>query len=211
MLMTVILRKIGWAVFACVFIACPEAYAFRANFAFWLSSAGSCQFVNPWNTTGINWITSNAHTYSNPTWTTYSNALPGNVSSAKAAVIGEYVYLFGGHNGSSNGQLNSIHRAPVSNPTSWSNTGKTLPANLYSAQLAVIGKYLYLFGGSSGSYVNTIYRAPLSDPTSWTNAGSTLPANIGNSQVAIIGDYVYLIGGNSSRNVYRAPLTTGCE
>lgn len=179
MLMTVILRKIGWAVFACVFIACPEAYAFRANFAFWLSSAGSCQFVNPWNTTGINWITSNAHTYSNPTWTTYSNALPGNVSSAKAAVIGEYVYLFGGHNGSSNGQLNSIHRAPKSNPTSWTKLGQTLPSTLSVSHLAIIGDYVYLFGGrtaqSNDSTTNRIYRAPLSDPTSWTDTGAKLP------------------------------------
>ncbi|MBI5742475.1 MAG: tail fiber domain-containing protein, partial [Candidatus Niyogibacteria bacterium] len=142
--------------------------------------------------------------------TNTGSTLPGILGRSQTAVIGDYVYLFGGNN---TAYTNVIYRAPVSNPTSWSDTGSTIPGNLGNSQTAVIGDYVYLFGGYNGTaYTNVIYRAPVSNPTSWTNTGSTLSGNLGNSQTAVIGDYVYLFGGYNTAYtnvIYRIPVWNG--
>ena len=74
-----------------------------------------------------------------------SETLPEAFSSSQVAVIGNYVYLLGGS------YTNVIYRAPVSDPTNWTNTGATLPGNLAHSQVAVVGDYVYLFGGNNGS------------------------------------------------------------
>ena len=139
-------------------------------------------------------------------WTDTGSTLPGVLYSSQCAVIGDYVYLFGGYTSAA---VNVIYRAPVSDPTSWTDTGSTLPGVMNNSQCAVIGNYVYLFGGFTSAAVNVIYRAPLDDPTSWTDTGSTLPAAMSLHQCAVIGDYIYLFGGFTSLAVnviYRAPL-----
>lgn len=151
---------------------------------------------------------------SDPTlWTTVSKTLPASLYISQTAVIGGYVYLFGGKPGTANTSITgTIYRAPVSDPTSWSSTGKSLPDPLSSSQVAVIGDYVYLFGGQtlqSGQPrgTNAIYRAPVSDPTTWTKTGKTLPsAPVGEPKVAVIGDYVYLFGGSNSV-IYKASVS----
>ena len=129
---------------------------------------------------------------------------------SQAAVIGNYVYLFGGYNGSATA---TIQRAPISSPTTWSNYS-TIPAGLYASQLAVIGNYVYLFGGDDGSGVGSrvIYRASTANLASWTTYTNALPANIVNSSLAIIGNYVYMFGGEAGSstltNIYRAPINS---
>ncbi|HVV67086.1 MAG TPA: IPT/TIG domain-containing protein [Candidatus Saccharimonadales bacterium] len=124
------------------------------------------------------------------TWTNEGGTPPPGLYAANLAVIGNYIYLFGG-NGSA-----KIYSAPVSDPTTWTDTGKTIPSTLYGAQLAVIGSQIYLFGGGSPSGLKTIYSAPVSDPTTWTNTGKTLPGSgLRLSSLAIIGSKVYLFGG----------------
>ena len=91
------------------------------------------------------------------------------------------------------------------------NTGATLPSNLYTSQTAVIGNTIYLFGGYNGSAVtNVIYSAPVSNPTSWTNTGATLPGNLDSSQIAVIGNTIYLFGGSNgsaaTNVIYSAPI-----
>ncbi len=140
-------------------------------------------------------------------WVNTGATLPGNLGESQSAVIGDYVYLFGGNNSS---VASTIYRAPVSNPTSWVNTGATIPGILQNSQVLVIGDYVYLFGGYGSGYTNVIYRAPVSNPTSWTNTGATLPGNLGNSQVLVIGDYIYLYGGDNgsvTNVIYRAPVS----
>ncbi|MBP9763268.1 MAG: tail fiber domain-containing protein [Candidatus Pacebacteria bacterium] len=168
----------------------------------------------------LSWVATSTLGISAPGSDSYSNVLsnvwmnsaktlpPAVLGYHQTAVIGDYVYTFGGYNGS---WTNAIYRAPVSDPNTWTNTGSTLPGVLGISQIAVIGDYVYLFGGYTGSaYTNVIYRAPVSNPTSWTNTGSTLPGNLGSSQSAVIGDYVYLFGGNSgsyTNVIYRAPIS----
>ena len=137
------------------------------------------------------------------TWEDTNASLPLPLNGSQTAVIGDYVYLFGGHNNSVD-----ILRAPISDPTAWVDTGADLPTFIYNSQTVLIGNYVYLFGGSpvsgSNNSTNIILRAPLADPTSWVDTGLTLPSNISHSQVAVIGDYVYLFGPSS---IYKAPIT----
>lgn len=165
------------AVYTCILIFSAKVHAFRANIGFWQMPTSSCPAISPWNSKVGNWLTTNTHSYSNQTWTTFSNALPGNISQARVAVVGDYIYLYGGHNGSSDGQTNAIHRAPKSDPSTWTKLTPTLPSKLWQSHIAIIGDYIYLFGGRTGqsnsSTTNAIYRAPISDPTSWTTTGAT--------------------------------------
>ncbi|HEY4510917.1 MAG TPA: hypothetical protein VJG29_00925 [Candidatus Paceibacterota bacterium] len=160
------------------------------------------------NWTPISSAASVRYSLDESSWITTGATLPASLSSAQIAVIGDYIYLFGGESG---GETNVIYRAPVSNPTSWSNTGATLPGVLSQSQSAIIGDYVYLFGGSNGSETNVIYRAPVSDPTSWSDTGSTLPGNLRGSSLAVIGDYIYLFGGISGGSgtnvIYRARVS----
>ena len=114
---------------------------------------------------------------------------------SSTAVIGDKVYRFGGYSDSPSGASNAIYSAPVSDPTNWTDTGKTLPASFGSASFAIVGSTMYLFGGYNGSALNTIYSAPVSDPTNWTDTGKTLPQAQRGSQLAVIGGTMYLFGG----------------
>src|SRR6185437_11166113 len=88
--------------------------------------------------------------------------------------IGDYVYKFYGYN--SSGAVNTLARAPLSSPTTWTSYTGVLPgpAN-YGAVPLVVGNYIYIFGGYSTVALNTIYRAALnSDLTvasNWSSAG----------------------------------------
>jgi hypothetical protein len=148
--------------------------------------------------------------YEMGSWGTTGATLPVAIGNGQVAVIGDYVYLFGGYSGSS--ETDKIYRAAVSDPTNWSDTGATLPGVLRNSQLLVIGGYVYLFGGYNGSAtVNVIYRAPTSDPTNWSDTGATLAVGLNASQMAVIGNYVYMFGGYtgsaSTNAIYRAPVS----
>ncbi|HEU5004919.1 MAG TPA: capsid cement protein [Candidatus Saccharimonadales bacterium] len=164
-------------------------------------------------------------TTSNPTsWTDTGKTLPNNLGQSQTAIIGNYIYMFGGFGGTSgNNATNVIYRASVSDPTTWVDTGATLPGNLASSQLAIIGNYIYLYGGNNGAAssgagaTNVIYRASVSDPLTWSNMSSVangshvMPLNMFGSQLAVIGNYVYVFGGyNGSAyfsGVYRASVS----
>ena len=143
---------------------------------------------------------------SSPTsWTRYPNVLPqaSGMYAHGVAVIGDYVYLFGGYNGSS--YLNTIYRAPLSSdltsPSSWT-SGGVIPYPLISMGIVVGGDYLYLIGGHNGTgAVNSVYNIPLSTLAaggvtqgSWGSYLS-LPAARNLPKPLIAGDKLYLMGG----------------
>ena len=122
-------------------------------------------------------------------WFTTRKVLPQAVYDGQLAIIGDYVYIFGGKSS------RRILRAKISNPTDWVDTGATLPSNLSGSQLAIIGQNIYLFGGQNTQTLDTIYSANISNPLAWTNHGSLLPRKLQNSQLAIINGEIYLFGG----------------
>lgn len=122
-------------------------------------------------------------------WITTRKVLPQAVYDGQLAIIGEYVYIFGGKSS------NKILRANINNPTDWVDTGATLPSELSGSQLAIINQTIYLFGGQDEQTLDTIYSANVSNPLVWTNHGSLLPRKLQNSQLAIINGEIYLFGG----------------
>jgi len=157
--------------------------------------------------TGTNFILPNSG--GDAGWATVSGkTLPVTLYASQLAVVGDKIYLFGGHNGST--FVNAIYSAPVSDPTIWSNTGTILPGNFCWSNLIRVADKLYLFGGNNGASMNTIYSASVSDPTTWINTGKTLPVATHASHIFTIGDYVYLFGGCSTSllsSIYRAPVS----
>src|SRR3989344_2585506 len=132
----------------------------------------------------------------NESWVDAGATIPGALSHSQSAVIGEYIYLFGGIiSGTSKSQ---IYRASLNNPTSWVDTGAVLPATLNSSQAVIIGEYVYLFGGvAAGVATASIYSAPVTNPLLWEDTGAVLPATLYASQLEIVNDKVYLFGGRS--------------
>lgn len=122
-------------------------------------------------------------------WITTRKVLPESVYAGQLAIIGNYVYLFGGKG------FDCILRANINDPTDWIDTGATLPSPLSGSQLAIVGNRVYLFGGEDTETLDVIYSALLSNPLVWTNHGSLLPRKLKNSQLAIINNEIYLFGG----------------
>jgi len=113
---------------------------------------------------------------SSPTsWTTMSGTIPTAVTNSSLAVIGNYVYLFGGDNGS--GATTTIYRALINNPTSWTTLSAVLPAASRYPASAIIGNAMYLFGGNG---TNAIYSAPIfnGDPDLSSNPSWKVAANV---------------------------------
>jgi len=150
------------------------------------------------------------------TWTNTGKMLPELLGYSQVAVIGSNVYLFGGNNstgGATASHRNTIYSATTSDPTTWADTGRTLPVGLALSQVGVIGDTVYLFGGalSTGGYTNATFSAPVSDPLTWTNTGKTLPGAQGISHFAVINSNMYLFAGvgAGSNIIYSAPATYG--
>ena len=127
-------------------------------------------------------------------FTNSPNALPGNLHVSQLAIIGDDIYLFGGHNGSAS--LNIIYKSNISNPTSWTNTGSTLPGILSSSQLAIIGDDIYLFGGNNGSAsINIIYKSNISNPIIWEDTRIRLNSNLYAHNLLYLNNKLYIYGG----------------
>ena len=122
-------------------------------------------------------------------WKTTYKVLPERITDSQLAVIGDYVYLFGGN------FTSKIYKANLNNPVDWEYTGYNLPTPLYGSQLAIIQNHVYLFGGNNGVATDTIYSALLSNPLLWTNHGSLLPQKLCHSHLCITDGYIYLLGG----------------
>ncbi len=176
------------------------------------SPAVSQSTFTPWKVdTGNDWVATSTYTGGNSGWVNTGSVLPAAVMEGRAAVIGGYVYLFGGWRSGS--VLNTIYRAPLATPTIWASAlGVTLPGAVEGQSVVVIGNYVYSFGGYNGSsWSRVIYRAPVADPTTWTNTGALIPVGLSDPAVAIIGNYIYLFGGGTgvltnTNAIYRASL-----
>ena len=80
----------------------------------------------------------------------------------------------------------------------FTNSSNTLPSNLSSSQLAIIGDDIYLFGGYSDSAaLNIIYKSNISNPTSWINTGATLPSNLHGHNLLYLNNKLYIYGGHN--------------
>lgn len=118
-----------------------------------------------------------------------------------AAIHGNYVYVVGGVDGSSN-VLASVIRLDLSTPNgAWDDAGVTdLPTGRHGHGLLVHNDYLYVFGGEttlSASGLTSVIRLDLNNPAgAWDDAGVTdLPAKRTGMGAVLHGDYAYIAGG----------------
>jgi hypothetical protein len=120
-----------------------------------------------------------------------------------SAVIGNYLYAYGGYNG---GGLNSVERATINADGTISTfstvSGVTLTGGWYYMPSAVIGGYLYV-GGCAGPGAGVTRAAINSDGTigNFTAIGSTLVTARYGYGYAVIGNNLYVIGGLSGGNL----------
>lgn len=132
---------------------------------------------------------------STPTvFTTMSNNLATSVRSSHVGIHNNVIYSFGGFTTGTTA-VNTIQSATVSNPTTWTNSGTTLPANLAGGELIKTNTSFYIIGcnGTTGNY----YSSLLSDPETFTLAGSSGPTRI-RGRAAIIQDDVWYFGGETA-------------
>ncbi|MBU6427775.1 MAG: IPT/TIG domain-containing protein [Cyanobacteria bacterium REEB65] len=129
-------------------------------------------------------------------FSTYSGSLTAARFGVSSAVIGNYVYAFGGWNGAA--AQNTIERAVINPDGSLGSfasvAGVTLQSGLVYSSTAIIGNSLFVLGGTNGA--NLTEQAPInSDGTIGTfsldGGGSAL---MGQSRV-VLGNYLYELGG----------------
>jgi len=126
--------------------------------------------------------------------------LPGSIQGFQMVMNKERIYALGGlTTNAANSSSATIFSAPVSDPTNWTNTGKTLPTQLSLAEVRVVNDTVYLLGGTTMfSQNNIVYAANISDPTTWTNTGKSLPSGRYSMRALTIGDSIYLFGGTGT-------------
>jgi flavin-binding protein dodecin len=112
--------------------------------------------------------------------------------------IGDYLYIFGGLD-DQGVTHNKIQRAPVSDPSSWTDTGATIPAARRTHVVIVVGSYVYIYGGAdnSNTYRTTIWSAPVSNPLSWSDTTKTIPVALGLPGYAVVGNWIMFYGGTN--------------
>jgi len=155
----------------------------------------------------------------NPQTNQWSGALspsgtPPTARYAPTSVIyGDYMYVFGGSDGSGK---NDLHRLDLTTLT-WSGAlspSGTPPTARAHHTSVIYGDYMYVFGGSDGSCKNDLHRLDLTTLT-WSGAlsPSGTPPTVRYCHTSVIyGNYMYVFGGidNSSNknDLHRLDLTT---
>ena len=139
---------------------------------------------------------------SDPTnWQVIPQKLPIQVYGGNIALIGEYIYIFGGRSQSQEA-YGDILRAPYLTPTIWENTYSVLPFNMADGPMVVTGDYIYIFGGfpsigysrTMNNFNGRVIFTPISDPIgSWTVSGDVL-SSVATINPTFSGSNLYLYG-----------------
>lgn len=138
------------------------------------------------------------------TFSAFSSSLTTPRYGAAAIVIGNYLYVIGGFDGSA---LASVERAPISGGAVGIFTlvsGVNLVTARYHMASLVLGNYLYVIGGGNGvsdgaNPLSSIERAPIfADGKIGTFA--TVPATLSTArtglQAMLVGNQLFVLGGN---------------
>lgn len=143
---------------------------------------------------------------------TSSATLAQALARSPSAVIGNYVYMFGGLVAASTGTT-AIEQAPIQAGGAlgaFTKISGTLAATRLSHGVAVVGNYVYALGGFYGSNATSVERAPINaDGTLGTFAtlsGVSLSTAHTDFSVAVLGNYLYVLGGQNAAE--SAALTT---
>jgi len=138
-------------------------------------------------------------------WVDTGATLPDNLFGAQLAILDGYIYLFGGNNGNqaspTEGAMDTIFRASVSDPLSWTNLGSFLPRRIFYSSLGIANGSMYLFGGKEINHAtDVIFTAPTSDPTNWTDTGDVLPFRVYGCMFGQVDGYWMMFGGQLNQD-----------
>ncbi|MBM3267138.1 MAG: hypothetical protein FJZ01_05755 [Candidatus Sericytochromatia bacterium] len=116
------------------------------------------------------------------------------------AVVGNYLYVVGGYNGSNVG---GVERVAINGSGGLATFGAAPGGGLQTPRggftSAIAGGYVYVLGGYGGTYLATVERAPV-DAAGDLGAfsavtGGDLPTSRSGHTSAVIGNYLYVLGG----------------
>ncbi len=134
-------------------------------------------------------------------WTLSTETLPFAGWSLPMAVIGNFVYLFGGWNGSAASDV--VYVASISGSGvvgSFASANNPLPVGICATEPYVNSNYVYLFGSkvpNSGS--NSIYYATITNGSlgAWTLSTAALPVEMENVSWTVVNTTLFLVGASS--------------
>ena len=122
------------------------------------------------------------------TWTNRSPLNPG-VTSTGAATVGQYIYVPGGHDGTS-ARTDMQRYDPVADSITLM---APMPAASYAHAVTAQGNKIYVLGGYASGPSSTNYIYDIASNT-WST-GAIMPARVYSPAAASDGTYIYLIGG----------------
>lgn len=132
------------------------------------------------------------------TWTDLGSLLLRPINGAVAYTDGSYVYLYGGNDSTMALTLDTIYRATVAAPTTFTLVG-SLPSAITDHKIFTVGNYLYMIGQALGGGTG-IMRASTSTPTVWTNINQQGSIATSQASTHLISDStkIYALGGLNS-------------
>ncbi|MFT7507291.1 MAG: hypothetical protein ACI92I_000434, partial [Acidimicrobiales bacterium] len=163
-------------------------------------STGSAGDILQRTATGVVWgapVVEVTETLVADDFSLHGTTLPEARSSQCFYTAGDNLYMAGGYNGSSH--QTDIWAASTSDPTSWTDTGDTLPETFNCQNVITVGDNFIAYAAEVG-YGGKTFWASTSDPTNWVDSGTTVPQNIAASMV--IGDNVYAFGGRTGSTAF---------
>lgn len=155
-------------------------------------------------------------------WSALASKLVCKTYASQAAVIGGYVYLFGGGALDASGPLATVQRAAINGTDGtigdWAAT-TSLPVGLSHSQVVVTRNKVYLLGGTMlAGATDKVYVASIDPDTgsigSWVEDAGTLPLAIRQARAITTLNRVYLLGGFTtavSPAVLTAPINESGE
>jgi hypothetical protein len=116
------------------------------------------------------------------------------------AIIGDYIYIFGGSAGET-----QIHKAPLSNPLSWSDTGSTIGTIRNNTNIFVLpecNRIVMPEGHNEVSGNQNVGYASIDNPTVWANSSAVSYAGWEVASGSLNGA-VYCLGGVNANYALR--------
>lgn len=137
-------------------------------------------------------------------WEDTGALLPQPMFGHQLCVFDNYVWLIGGLDFDKE-QLDTIYKAPLTDPTNFEESEISLPFPTAFGQIAFVGNRAYYLGGygTGGSVLVAKLDSFTTDPPlTFKDKGKLIPGTVTHSQLAIIYDRLLLLGGNGSTIIW---------
>lgn len=133
-------------------------------------------------------------------WSDTGKVLPAVRAAGNIVIVNDVIMYYGGTTAAAfNTSVDTIYSASINTPTTWVDTGKLLPMNMYMSISATTSKRVLLFGGNTGAaYKTEIYEALLTEPEVMRDSGAALPVVLWRGSSFIIDNNIYILGATTA-------------